>query len=152
MIDFEKLGKLHAAANSIEDTPERAEARQVVSEIIDDTITEYLSLPENAWPYGNGYGRKKGDPWWSNFADLARDVSFSLDQNPDEPNPEFCERRSGLEKDRLGIILRHRKIQQAKAAPVACDCDYVVISGDTYHLGVRWCISKPPHEPKEIKL
>jgi hypothetical protein len=151
MIDWNELEELYLAARS-DNEKVRGAAQQAIDAHSAEWVAEYLQLPENAWTYGNGYGRTKGDPEWENFEALADNVSYSLDQNPDEPNPEFRERSARLKEDRLGTILRHRKIRQAKADPSACDCDFTVVFGDTYHLGVRWCISKPPHEPKEIKV
>lgn len=151
MIDWNGLEELYLAARS-DNEKVRGAAQQAIDAHSAEWVAEYLQLPENSWPYGNGYGLRKGDPQWRDFAALADNVSHSLLENPGEPDTKFRERSAGLKEDRLGIILRHRKIQQAKADPSACSCDFVVLFGGTHGLGVHWCLGAPPHEPKEIKI
>lgn len=150
-MNWDELSELYSAAQS-DNEQVKAAAQQAIDANFDVWLAEYIILPENAWPYGNGYGLIKGDPRWKNFEALADDVSHSLLENPGEPDTKFRERSARLKEDRLGVILRHRNLQQAKADPSACDCDFVILFGDTHRLGIRWCISKPPHEPKKIKV
>lgn len=140
MIDFARLEKLYALANSGEDTPERARAREVISEIQDGVLAEYLALPENRWKWD---GPRKGKPQYANYDDLASSVTGWLWRGPGEWD-SYRKRAEELKADRLGILLRHRQLERARKLHQS-DWQFATILGDRYMLGLE-----PARMPGEI--
>jgi hypothetical protein len=154
MIDLERLSQLYETAHNEEKTPEqRLKATGLLAEIDADALAaEYLSLPDNQHQDSATVGIYKwikGQPRWASLDDLANYVAGWLRQNDGETNKEFFARMDRLKADKLGVLLRHRKHQQARPVRTT-DFDVVRIFGDTFHLSVWWSYAGRPPIEREV--
>ena len=143
MIDWKEVEELYAAARS-DNQQVRDTAQAAIDANIDAWITEYLASPEAARKYSTPPWTNKGDPMFRNFDELAR-WTTSLLQYPHGEWDEYCARREVLHKDKLGIILRHRKQERAKELHPD-DWTFVTLYGERYALGLQPAVV--PGDPK----
>jgi hypothetical protein len=134
-MNWTELTELHEASKSANEQIKNA-AQQVIDLNFGAWLAEYLALPDNRHETAATVGVarwNKGEPRWKTIDDLAVAVLGWLRQNDGESNSDFFARMDRLKSDRLGIILRHRQHQRARAASTS-PFDFVRIRGDSYHL------------------
>jgi hypothetical protein len=160
-LDLDQLTRLYETAHNERETPEqRRKAAELLATIdVDAVITEYLTLPENLWEDG---GKRGGQPKYQNFEELANWVVSCAAWTPDEsqdadvyreklkaaklawtpdPSSAFRARMDRLMADKVGIVVRARRLFAARAQQT-CDYDSIVLFGDHFHLAVHWCAGK----------
>jgi hypothetical protein len=152
MIDLERLSQLYATSHDETKTPaQRGKAVKLLAEIdADKVIAEFLSLPENSGCEDDS------DTFRSAYDKFADSVLFWLVRKPGESNAETHAREDRLRADRLGILVRHLRREQAKALRKS-DFDYVVLFGDNFHLDLwpahgPFCYGLPAPTPTEVVL
>jgi hypothetical protein len=114
MIDWAGLEELYKASQS-DNQRVRETAERAIAESIDGWLAEYLPsvVHEHDAFYSSGY--KKGSPMFKDYDDLAAWVTNWLWRGSGGPTwDEYCKRAEELKKDRLGILLRHRKHERAR--------------------------------------
>jgi hypothetical protein len=155
MIDLERITRLYLAAHDSTKSPSQLEkAASLLAGIDPDAVdAEFRTLPANLFTENGTYSfnqkQRAGDLKWPTHEDLANYVIGWIIRNPGESNDEFRAREERLRADKLGIVVR--AILHGKAAGRrSCDCDFVVIGGERFHLNVWWCTDRPAHPPTEV--
>jgi hypothetical protein len=138
MIDLERISQVYITANDETQTPaQRQKAAKLLAEIdADKVVAEYLSLSESS-----GDDERDAATFGTAYDKLANSVLFWLVRKPGESNANMHAREDTLRADRLGIVVRHRLREKAKALRKT-DFDFVTLFGDSFHLQL-W----PPHGP-----
>jgi hypothetical protein len=135
-MNWPELEELYRASKS-DNKKVRDAALSAIESNIDAWITEYLALPENSWdwdgqPGGAFMHARKGKPRFTNYDDLATWTTNWIRRGAGEWE-HYRKRAEELKSDRLGIVLRHRKHEQAKKLH-RHDWTFVTIFGDKYML------------------
>lgn len=133
-MNWPELEELYAASLSDNERVRRT-AQQAIDANFDTWFEEYKTLPANAWRW-DAYGMRKGAPRFTKYDDLAGWTAGWLMRNESEPYPDYFKRQESLRRDRLGIMLRHRKHEIARKLHEN-DWEFVTLYGDRYMLGLE---------------
>jgi hypothetical protein len=152
MIDLERLSQLYDTAHDELKAPsQRQRATELLAEIdADRVVAEYLSLSESS-----GDDERDAATFKTAYDKLANSVLFWIVWHPGESAEERYARENRLRADKLGILVRHLRREQAKALRKT-DFDFVTLFGDEYHLQL-WpahgkVLNLPEPTPNEVVL